>query len=74
MLQKRPFKLVLRHQRKVERHYSRIEYRYSSEVEVLDDTSIEELWEHIESGECELDVRFSEAGLGFFEMKNLKDY
>ena len=41
---------------------------------MLDETSIEELWEQIESGECELDVRFSEAGLGLFEMKNLKDY
>jgi hypothetical protein len=32
MLQKRPFRLFLRHQRKVDRHYSRIEHRYSAEV------------------------------------------
>lgn len=75
MLQKRPFKLFLKHDRKVDRHYSRLEYRFGAELEITDDTTLEQLWERVEdSKECELDVRFSEAGLALFEMKNLKDY
>lgn len=43
MLQKRPFQLVLRFQRKVDRHYSRLEYRYMSERMVEDETTLEQL-------------------------------
>lgn len=40
MLQKRPFQLVLRYQRKVDKHYSRLEYRYTSERIVEDETAL----------------------------------
>jgi ubiquitin carboxyl-terminal hydrolase 4/11 len=74
MLQKRPFSLVLKYNRKVDRHYSRLEYRYSSEKPISDETTLEELWELTDSRECELDIRFTEQGLASFEVKNLKDY
>jgi hypothetical protein len=32
MLRKRPFKLFLKYGRKIDRHYSRIEYKFASEV------------------------------------------
>lgn len=40
MLQKRPFKLVIKYDRRVDRHYSRLEYKYASELEVSDNTTI----------------------------------
>lgn len=74
MLQKRPFQLVLKYQRKVDRHYSRLEYRYMSERMIEDETSLEQLSEAMKDGEYELDVRFTEAGLSAFDLKELKDY
>lgn len=41
MLQKRPFKLVMKYNRKVDKHYSRIEFKYGAEVDIHDDTTFE---------------------------------
>jgi hypothetical protein len=40
MLQKRPFKLVMKYNRKIDRHYSRMEYKYSSEIDINDEITL----------------------------------
>lgn len=75
MLQKRPFKLVMKYNRKVDKHYSRIEFKYGAEVDIHDDTTFEELWKTVDSKECELDIRFNtEGGASQFDIKNLKEF
>ena len=43
MLENRPFQLVLRYGRKIERYYHRLEYKYESERVIKDDMTLEQI-------------------------------
>lgn len=78
MLKERPFTLVLKHGRKIERFYHRVDVKFEKEVEINDDTNIAELLNKLEVdfSECEIDARFTKDGYKLFSfdrMKNFKD-
>ncbi len=52
MLEKRPFKIILKYGRKLERTYHRLEYTYEEEQEVSDDTDIAEFIQKQPAGDC----------------------
>lgn len=48
MLKERPFALVLKYKKTIERFYHRVELKFEKEVEINDDTNIMELFEKYE--------------------------
>ena len=74
MLKKRPFTLFLRHSRKLDRFYNRLEYKYEGEVQLEDTSSLNELLTQYDEKLCELDIRFTKVGLEDFGFDRLKDF
>lgn len=75
-LKNRPFTLVLKYKKTIERFYHRVELKFEKEEEIQDDTDITELMEKlkIEVGDCELDVRFTKDGYREFTFDRMKSF
>lgn len=78
MLKDRPFKVVLKYKKTIERFYHRVELKFKEEEEIKDDTDIMELIKKLDSNadDCEIDIRFTREGckdFSFDRMKNFND-
>ena len=78
MLKNRPFTVVLKYKKTIERYYHRVQLKFDNEVEIQDSTDVDELMKklEIEIADCELDIRFSKdryKEFSFDRMKNFAD-
>lgn len=48
MMKNRPFKVVLKHKKTIERFYHRVEIKFEKEVEIEDETDVVEVMKKLE--------------------------
>lgn len=74
MLTSRPFQIYLRYGKKLDRFYSRLEYKFEEETPVGDKDVLEDFLKKIDEKDCELDIRFPKNANEYFSFDKLKDF
>ena len=73
MLSSRPFQVYLRYGKKLDRFYTRLEYKFEEEVVIADKDVLGDFLQKIDEKDCELDVRFPKSP-SEFSFDKLKDF
>lgn len=74
MLTARPFQIYLRHGKKLDRFYNKLEYKFEEEVPFGDSDTLASFLEKIDEKDCELDIRFPKNVSDNFSFDKLKDF
>jgi uncharacterized UBP type Zn finger protein len=74
MLTTRPFQLVLRYGKKLDRFYNRLEFKYEEETPIEDKDVLGDFLKKIDEKDCELDIRFPKSVSDYYTFDKLKDF
>jgi len=74
MLTTRPFQLVLRYGKKLDRFYNRLEFKFEEETPIEDKDNLADFLQKIDEKDCELDIRFPKNVSDYFTFDKLKDF